>query len=655
VKKKQSMKFATSRHVAITAACLSAAAAACTVAPGPLAGSAADIDAVAIHGDADLCDWTQAFATPTHGGRACPEQRNLRVVQQLMIDPDADQEVADNGFLQIHYGSPLTFSDFVVVPVKRGYGGNGINADGTVSPRPAETWGLQVWHWSPSVTAIGAALSQVWSADTTWEPIDTAIGSFGSYTNGYVQEFGLALANGSVYSLGARATLQRRDLKTGALTSTINPLLGTPFAGDAQTLATSPPSFDPSTGALYYTITAFPVSGRRGEQPRGAWLAVVRPNDATQLVPWSQIAAPSVGVPQAHDPCPYAFGTAGTPRPTGPDSQPPVFGCGAQRPALNVAPTIGDGELIVLSAANNQIGAEFAISLSTSTWRSTAAYDTRFHMATGCGVRLDATSGDCAVITANGTTNLGNDPAFNRLTSFTGSDIMNDAIVLAPNGDLSVSGYDHGFSFGGNYDARGGIVTFRRSLGAGAISVNDDFGWEVTPAVIPHRIIGALSSFTYGTDRNLYSDLVLETAEYGPDWSLRDAASPPLLPTAAVDFLDNQLAIDPAGNRYGLSGDGHLYKFSATGRLLESVPLLGSDGLPRSVETESNHVARDRAGRLYVVWGGSLYVIGGGGSPDGAPAPTAPSASDARRLAIQRAAKRQAAAEAPTPIPLALP
>lgn len=602
------------------------------------------------------CNYHQAFGTGAHGGRACAEQRGMKVVSTTKIDSDADQEASDNGFLQIHYGWAVTDGDFVVTPVKRGYGGNGINADGTVSPRPAEIWSLSAFQWSAGVMSPSSTLVPAWTVDTAWEPIDTVIGSFGSYTNGYLQEFTPAVANGSVYSLGQRGTLERRALKTGALQATINPLLGNPIAGDPLLLAVAPPSVDESSGTLYYTITAFPTSGGRGAQPRGSWLAIVHPDNSTQVVPWAQIASSAVGVPQSSDLCAYQFGTSGTPQPTGPDSQPPQFGCGTQRPAFNVGPAIGNGELVVASAANNQIGAEFLISVSTSTLQPTAAYDTRFRMLTGCGVRLDIAGGNCPVITANGTTNIGNDPRFNKPTSFTASDIMNNAPVIATNGDLSIGGYDSGFSFGGNYDARGGIVTFRRSLGGSALSINDDFGWEVTPALIPHALPNGLQSFTYAADRNLYSDGVLGTAEYGPDWSLRNHSEPAIDPNAvAIDFLDNQTAVDVAGNRYGIDGSGTLYKFAPSGAILESIILPGDDGVTaRSIETESNPISRDQAGRLYVVYGGRMYVVAGSAGSPGGTTPTARRAlapEVAQRLAAQRAAKSRASANAPQPIP----
>lgn len=634
-------------------ACLAASA---CVAPGPNGDPDPSVVdegiAAAGVGHPDPCDWPQAFGAADHGGRPCAEQRGLSVVAQFILDPDADQESSDNGFLQIHYGSPLTSGDFFVRPVKRGYAGNGIAADGSVGPRPAETWGIAVGRWSTGVLDPGAQAETLWTADTAWLPIDSVIGSFGSYTNGYVQEFGLAIANGSVYALGARGTLERRALKTGALQSIVDPLLGTPFAGDARTLAVSPPSVD-AGGSLYYAITSFPATGGRGAQPRGSWLAIVRPDDTSRLIPWAQIASSAVGVPQATDLCAYAFGTLGTPGPTGPDSQPPQFGCGTQRPAFNVPPTITPaGEIVVLSAANNQIGAEFVVVIDPSTMRPTAAYDTRGHMLTGCGVRLDvATFPGCAEITAGGTTHLGFDPSFNAPTSFTGSDIMNDAVVAVPSGDLLVTGYDGGFSFGGDYDARGGGLAFRRSLG-GAIFVNGDFGWEVTPGVLSHALVDGLPSFTYVQDRNLYSLGVLGTAEYGPDESLRDHAEPPIDPSAtAIDFLDNQVGFDAQGDRYGIDGSGHFYKFSAAGALLESVTLLAADGTgPRSIETESNHIARDRLGRFYVVYGGQLYVIAGGQvGPAGPPTGLTPDAS--RRLAAQRQAKARAAANAPRAIP----
>jgi hypothetical protein len=551
-----------------------------------------------------FCDSTQAFGTPSHTGRACPELTGLRVVQ----DPDAGAENDASGFLQIHESPPLTWGDWVVIPSKRGFT--------SVDDRTTEVYSVQAFHWSPSATAPNATLVSAWSADTDWSSIDAVAGSLGSYTNGYVQQFAPAIANLSVYVPARAGTLRRVDILTGAELATIDPLAGTVFSGDDHVLVKSAVSTD-DRGNLYYTVVALPSDSNRAEQPRASWLVHVRPNNTTRVAEWSTIATSALGVPQTHDLCEYPFGIDGNPpfQPSGPNDRAPKFGCGTQRPALNSPVAIApNGHLWAHSYSNNAPGIVFLIEIDQTTLTPIRAADTRNHLLHGCGVRLpilqlpDGTFfGRCAAITANGTTNLGFDPTYNGPVRFQGGDIMDSAPAVAPNGDVTLGGYDDGFSFGGEFDARGALVTFH-SDGSFA-GKNERFGWEVTPSVVTRSD----GSFSYLQDENLYSDLDLAVAQDAPDHSPQTRGQIAVdFDSVAIDWLDAHIPFGPGGDHYAVNGQGVLVKFDAAGAVAESVDLLDADGNVLSMETLSGYYARDRHGRIYASYAGNVYVIDGG-------------------------------------------
>jgi hypothetical protein len=142
------------------------------------------------------CDYPQAFGPPTHAGAACPEVRGMKVVATITQDPDAAAENEASGFLQVHEGPPLTSGNFVIVPSKEGFT--------TRSNRGTEHYHVQAFRWAPSVTSPDATLVPLWTTKTDWQPVDSIVGSLGSYTNGYVAQFGPAVAQRQRLPAGAR-------------------------------------------------------------------------------------------------------------------------------------------------------------------------------------------------------------------------------------------------------------------------------------------------------------------------------------------------------------------------------------------------------------------------------------------------------------------
>lgn len=573
------------------------------------------------------CDYPQVFGTAQHTGRACPEVSGLSVVGVITQDPDADAENAASGFLQIHESPPLTSGDWLIVPSKRGFT--------SIEDRTTEHWHVQAFRWVPSASAPNATLSPMWDAETDWRPVDAVVRSIGYITNGYVQQFAPAIANGSVYVPAAHGQLIRLALSTGAVKSIIDPLAGTIFDGDDRTIVNNAVSFD-SFGNVYYTIVSHPLGNPAvGTQPRGSWLVQVRPDDESRLVDWRTIASAAVGIPAPRDLCEYPFGTSGTPPAAGPNSKPPLFGCGAQRPAINAPIAIApDGQLVAFSYANNAQGAAFLVEIDPITMTPVRAADTRGHLLHGCGVRLSlAAFPQCAAITAGGTVNVGNDPDFNGPVRFRGLDLMDSAPAIAPNGDWAIGSYDGGFSFGGGYDSRGAGLVFHGD--ATFATKNEEFWWEVTPSVLQASDGVA---FSYLQDRQLYSKLELTVAQYTPSMSIETLATVARDFNAnAIDFLDAHIVFGPSGDHYAVNGDGHLYKFDGSGRLVDRVTLTNADGSVRSMETLSGYYARDRVGRIYASYAGRVYVIASSGLVGTAVSAVAPSSELAAGFVLKRA------------------
>lgn len=603
------------------------------------------VDAVVDETSTELaaaCDYAQVYGNASHAGIACPEVVNMEVVKVITQDPDANAENDFSGFLQIHESAPLTSGDYVLVPSKSGY----VNS----LDRSPERYHVQAFRWSPSVTAPGATLEEAWKLDTDWQPVDGVIASFGYVTNGYVQQFQPAIANGSVYMPGRNGKIIRASLATGAVQAVINPFEGTPFDGDSRLLVNNAISFD-ALGNVYYTAVAWPLGTPNiSAQPRGTWLVQVSPANTARLVEWDSIASPAVGVPGATDLCEFPFGTAGTPLATGPSSRAPRFGCGRQRPAINapIAVDPRNGNLVAWSYANNAQGAAFLVEIDALTLTPIRAADTRDILLHGCGKRLRITGAACNTITAGGTVNLGFDPAFNGPVRFRGIDLMASAPTVAPNGDWSIGSYDGGFAFGGNFDSRGAGIVFRN----GAFHAkNETFFWEVTPSVWEHD-----GTFSYLQDRQQYSLIDLTVAQFSEGQAPEAIHQIPTdFSAVAIDFLDAHIPFGPTGDRYGVNGDGHLYKFTAASKgPVEVVALTNADGSVRSMETLAGYFARDRAGRIYASYAGNVYVIASGAAPT-VQARRELSPAARAKLEIGRKAKRVAADNSPMPMPAAEP
>lgn len=569
-------------------------------------------------------DYSQIFGNAQHAGNAGIEQTGLHVV--ATIEQETLQQTADrlrtSGFLQAHYPPPLVRGDFVVIPTTSNF-----TEPLFFFEKSTVKYGLKALRWLPSVSSPNATLAPIWTIDDVDGQgilVDGAFCSFGCQTNGYEALYAPAIANGSVYAPAKSGRLVRYDLATGARQAVIDPLAGTPFSGDAVTTVTSPVTASASTsGTIYYTVTAWAANTTaRGTTPRGSWLVRVAPDDTTVAVPWANIATAELGVPQFPGGlCTYQFGTGGTPGPTSSASKAPQFNCGLQRPGLNVPVSIDhNGNLAVISYANNQWAAAFMIRIDAQTLRPIVASDFRGHALHGCGVRLSGGFNECSsaaatcdTITDGGTTHLGFDACTNEPVPVFGPDLDSTAITVAPNGDMSWGSYDGGFVYGGEFDARGFGMTFRRD--GGFIANNGDYYWDITPGVI-----STPNGFRYIAEHQQYSDFAtkpLGIAKMNSAWQVESKGvvdrDPNLDPNITpIDFVTAQPLFDTSGAYYATNSDGHLYKWSSGGQLLEVVDLVRGDML-NAVAQLQNYGARDSLGRIYLPHGGAVYVIQGGG------------------------------------------
>lgn len=546
----------------------------------------------------DICDYTQLFGNAEHRGKMCKPLHGPTVVATIVQDVDADAWTEEAGFYQNHAPQVLTFDDFVVVPTHDGFT--------SVFDRTTDRYHVQTYQWDAA-----GKLRTRWRADSTWQPVDS-IRSFGGWTNGYAQLFQPAIAGRHVWVPGAAGTIQKFNLDAGYLERTVNPFAGGTFDGDARTIVNSALTVG-KFGDVYYTVVAWSLTPvpSRGEDPRGAWLVHVKPDDSVELIPWAQLANKDVGIPGRNDLCPYPFGTGGTPQPTGPDSQPPKFGCGLQRPAMNSPIAIDErtGLGYAFTYANNAQGEAHIMVIDLATMTTLRALHTRGHLVYSCGMRLSLGFPNCNVLTAGGTVNLGADPNFNGAHPFRGEDIDSNTPVIAPDGSVAIGAYDGGFTFGGEYDARGSGVIFRPD---GTVASQVDFMWDITPSVLRHGT--KITDWSWTQARDLYSDFpapdALSVAQYTPDAQVEILSSVEPDPNSLnIDWVSGQVALDTNGGRYSANGDGHLYQFGADGALVDSVVLPNADGTPRDMSLVMEHGSWDRAGRFYQSHGGIVYVI----------------------------------------------
>ncbi len=556
-----------------------------------------------VRGVTGLPDWAtcsqgQIYGNAQHTGVQCASVPTLRVLDRVIQDPATAQENEDLGFVGVHYGSALTGQDGTVyVPTKEGYT--------TLFEKGSQTWGVQALRWN------GKKLAPVWSTSSRWKPFD-AINPFGT-TAGYESLFQPALTRFTLDMPMDAGRIARLSRATGELVAMINPLAGTPFDGDQATIVNSALTVGPDD-SLYYTVVAWDPSGAIGTSPRESWLVRVTPSNAVTLVPWGQVTA-LPGVTQQFDSCFYTFNNASPrparPWPPSPTSVPPLFGCGKQRPPINGAPAItADGKVIMMTSNNNAITYAYLVAYDFATAAPAWFASARGHILDGCGGKVpfnDSSNADPSICRfgANvGVDLLTNQPVAGRMTS-----LLKGAPVVAPDGSVYVSTYS------GAYDNNQGHL--HRFSATGAFLNVLDYGFGQTPAIratgagpLDYELAMDFNNFSPETGDGTGAGLDASVARVTPDLQIINRGRVPANPAAySNDFVDDQAAVDTAGNAYTINATGDVYKLAPDGSVLASVNL----GLP-SYSTLGSALTWgvDRLGRsaLYVSFGGVMHVIG---------------------------------------------
>ncbi len=582
--------------------------------------------------------WPTMLGSTDNGGRQCGEVVGGRLVAEVIQDPHAERVAEAAGFVISHQGSAITQGDYVVVPT---HSGDGLLTDDEEDFDRSQVRWFAIGHrWVPNVRDPNAELVPVWKVATGWQPVDSRVFSFGYHTNGNMAHWQPAISGNRVWYPDDFGRVTHVDLVTGRGAVTVDPFAGTEWSGDPRVIVHNALAVAPD-GSIWYTVTAWPATPRPtlGEPDRRSWLVNVRADGSSRARPWSEIAV-GHGIPAPLDLCEFPFGTGGTGPATGPDSRPPQFRCGPQRPGINAPLAFANGGRTIVgqSRAHNQYGALFLVGIDAETMTLTRAFDTRGRTLHGCGVRFPASAlRTCRVLTANGTTNLGVSTRTNGPVMHQNADINDSAVVVDPDGGWTLGGYDDGVVFGGGFDARGFMV---RAAADDSVTVQAEFAWEVSPTIW-RRPDG---SWSFVQDRNFYSNGDLRVASYTPGFELESSGT--IADDDGWDFIDANVLVDQRGNRWAMKGTGRLVKFGPDGTLLHAVELLDDAGERRQIATLSGYFASDSIGRVYVGYAGRLYVVAPGGGPD-TPPTTSELVTDQLRVGL--AAKAQAGPMPPTP------
>jgi hypothetical protein len=576
--------------------------------------SVPEVTAAARHDDRDhdkRCNWEQWGGNPAHTGAACEEVDHFqRISAHLTFDPFLDQELADAAVqagaedLFTHFQAPLLVDNDVYMEFKAGtYTSCASVPAGAPCGRFA--WNSQVWterafHWSDG------RLVADWTFESDWKPEPGQLAA-------WEPVFHAVVVGPFLYVPGASGSVHKLDRRTGTKLATIRlPGVG----ADPDTYVAGGLAAD-ALGNVYYNALAL-VAGDPIQNPRGAWLVKVHPDNRVTMAAFQAIV---VGAPAATDTCAGQFPFALAPLPPAPDAVAPSVPCGAQRPALNVTPAIGaDGTVVTVSRAHLNPSYSFVVAVDANL-RPRWATSLRDQLSDGCGVATpsDATSDTtdpfvrfthCRV-----GTRVGVDPTTNLAPAGQANDQGSSSPVILPDGGVLYGAFTR------YNQARGHLFKLDRH---GRHAATYDFGWDVTPAVYRHD-----GTYSIIIKDNFYFDAQFYISQLDAslhrEWTVkatntqschRDAADQVVCedtgehPTG-FEWCVNAPAVDPSGNVYVNSEDGWVYKIAQGGRFVDRTFLLqplGAAYTPISI---------DGRGRLFSLNGGDLFVIGGHGERHG--------------------------------------
>jgi hypothetical protein len=240
------------------------------------------------------CDWTQWGQGSAHNGMSCAAgQRGLRLLTQLVVDPFAAQEAAENrGALAVRYPAPLLDSEGDVFMLQKA--GKYISCDPPGSGQPApcgsdsidqQIWTLRGLRWQ------GGQLAPQWTFTSDYKP----------FPGTREPLFQPAMAGRFLYVPGAGGTVFEVDKYSGQALRRINPFGNTV---DGSTYVTGGVTVD-DAGNLYYNVVKL-------EPPDAhSWLVKVPARDAIQMVDYRTLIP---GAPRPTDLCYGSFADL-SPRP----------------------------------------------------------------------------------------------------------------------------------------------------------------------------------------------------------------------------------------------------------------------------------------------------------------------------------------------------
>ncbi len=577
-------------------ACLAIAAVVLTV-----SGVASAADAADANDRRSGCDWTQWGQNAAHTGQLCVRgQHDLRLLARTVVDPFAEQEIAEGGALPLHVPVPLVDGDGNVFVLRKG--GSYVNCDPPGSGEPApcgfdpenlkrQTWSVRALHWRHD------RLVQSWTFTSDWKP--SVIGIEGL--------FQAAMSKDSVYVPGAGGTVFQLAKDSGRVVRRINPFGHTidpaAFTSSALTLD--------AHGTLFYNALRSETTPS-GRVDGHGWLVRVTRDRAVRMVDYRTLVP---GAPRPTDQCYSTFLQAGAERPYPPPPQPdgsptlpPLGPCLSQRAGLSEAPTIGaDGTVFTVTRAHASGGEHYGYMVALNPDLSLKwATSLRGILDDGCGVNAPYGDGpfDCRPGTAPGVDPYTNLPPVPAVT-----DGSSASAVALPDGGVVYGAHNLYNGFRGHlmkFDRRGHYVT------------NYDFGWDITPAVYRHD--GTYSLII--KDNHYLSEgpfnVTRLSADLTPEWSFTNTETRTCerAPDGTVSCVDDGThpngfewcisapAVDRDGTVYGLSEDGNFYVIDRNGNQLAKV------FLSKTIASAYTPVSLDTKGRVYAQNNGELYVLG---------------------------------------------
>ncbi|MEN3308789.1 MAG: hypothetical protein V7603_4991 [Micromonosporaceae bacterium] len=543
------------------------------------------------------CDWTQWAQGPAHNGLSCVAgQQGLRLLTQMVVDPFAGQEAAENGgALAVRYPAPLLDSDGGVFMLQKA--GKYVSCDPPGSGQPApcgfdsinqQIWTLRGLRWQDG------QLAPRWTFTSDYKPLPgTRDGLFQS-----------AMAGRFLYVPGAGGTVFQVDKLSGGAIRRINPFGD---VVDGSTYVSGGLTVD-DAGNVYYNVVKL-------EPPDAhSWLVKVPARGAIQMVDYRTLIP---GAPRPTDSCYGSFADLSpqparpwppAPQPDGSPTLPPRFPCLSQRAGSNVAPAIGlDGTIFTTSRAQFSHVSNYAYVIAlrpdlTLKWASSM----RGLLNDGCGVLAPYGTGtfDCREGTKAGV-----DPATNMQPAGESPDFNSGSPVALPDGGVVFGAYTQYNGF------RGHLLKFDA---AGQFAGSFDFGEGITPPVYPHDHTYSLITkdnqyLTNGPYHLASLDAGLRVEWRLTNTSTRTCQREPDNTITCVDdgqhpngfeWCISSPAFDRDGTFYGLNEDGNLYVVDRQGNEIEHI-FLG-----KTIAEAYTPTAIDSVGRIYAQNNGQLYALG---------------------------------------------